>query len=283
MSEKKKLLAALNRAEIGPGNVDFRALLSQLAESALGKSRLDADAFADKNLKKYWNWLKKELDDHTARGLTPFFTQTSGAYALLSSSHALAASSEPDKKLRGALAMSRPFVLRQIDALTEREFEALACVSCAAIGSGRISLTPRGNEGGIDFFATLSINTKTHILSATGTELRIVGQCKKYESPVAVDKFEQFLTTMNNVRHRSERVRRHIPAWFEQSRGPIIGWIMAHSGFQTGASDEAKNHGIVLSDTLDLTELICLSDSFHSALPPADRAAKLPAECRLYL
>lgn len=284
MSEKKDLLAALHRTELPSGNIDFRALLSRLAESALGKARSDADAFADVNLRKYWNWLARELDDHTARGLTPFFTQASGGvFAISSACHALAASSNAQERLRGTLAMSRPFVLRQIDAMTDREYEALACVSCEAIGSGRTLLTPPGNEGGIDFFATLSISTRTHVLSAAGAEIRIVGQCKKYGSPVAVDKLEQFITTMQNVRHRSERVRRHIPAWFDQARGPIIGWVMAHSGFQTGAADEAKNHGIILSDSLDLAELVCLSDSFHSALSPSDRAIRLTDECRRML
>lgn len=281
MSEKKELLAALYRTAIGAGNIDFRQTLSSLAESVLGKQRADADTFADANIKKYWNWLRKEADMHAARGLTPyFFLGSGGVYSISSACHALVSSPDADCQLRGTLALSRPFVLRQIDALTDREYEALACVACSAIGSLRMHLTPPGNEGGIDFFATLSIKTRTHVLSAAGTEIRIVGQCKKYASPVAVDRLEQFITTMQNVRHRSERVRRHIPTWFDESRGPILGWIMAHSGFQTGAADEAKNHGIVLSDTLDLAELICLSDTFHASLSPSDRADKLVEECR---
>lgn len=281
MSEKKKILVALYRTEVAHGNIDFRRMLSSLAESALQRNRADADAFADANLRKYWNWLRKEADTHAARGLTPFFSFASGgAHSISSACHALTASPDAECQLRGTRALSRPFVLRQIDAMTDREYEALACVVCSAIGSPKTHLTPPGNEGGIDFFATLSIKTRTHVLSAAGAEVRIVGQCKKYASPVAVDKLEQFITTMQNVRHRSERVRRHIPTWFDESHGPIVGWIMSHSGFQTGAADEAKNHGIVLSDTLDLAELICLSDSFHTALSPSDRANQIISECR---
>lgn len=281
MSEKKNLLAALYRTEFGAGNIDFRQTLSTLAESALGKTRADADAFADTNIKKYWNWLGKEADTHAVRGLTPFFSLASGGiYSISSACHALVSSADANCRLRGTLALSRPLVLRQIDAMTDREYEALACVACSAIGSLRTHLTPPGNEGGIDFFATLSIKTRTHVLSAAGTEIRIVGQCKKYALPVGVDKLEQFITTMQNVRHRSERVRRHIPTWFDESRGPILGWVMSHSAFQTGAADEAKNHGIVLSDTLDLAELVCLSDTFHASLAPAHRADKLVEDCR---
>lgn len=281
MSEKKDLLGALYRTEIGTGNSDFRQLLSSLAESVLQKSRADADAFAEANLRKYWNWLAKEVDGHVTRGLTPFFSLTSGgSYAISSVCHSLSASLNTECQLRGIRAMSRPPVLRKIDAMTNREYEALACVVCSAIGSHKTYLTPQGNEGGVDFFATLSIQTRTHVLSAPGTEIRIIGQCKKYASPVAVDKLDQFITTMQSVRHRSERVRRHIPTWFDDSRGPILGWIMAHSGFQTGAANEAKNHGIVLSDTLDLAELICLSSTFHPALSPSDRANQLVVECK---
>ncbi len=281
MSEKKKLLAAFLREEINAGNIDFRHTLSTLAETILGRSRLEADAFADANLKKYWNWLAKEIDSHTIRGLVPFFSlATGGGYFISSISHELSSSSNYAEKRIGALSLSRPAILRQIDKMTDREYEALACVVCSTIGSARTQLTPPGNEGGIDFFATLSVKNSSHIFSATGTEIRVVGQCKKYTSPVTVDKLDQFITTLQNVRHRSERVRRHIPAWFDESRGPIVGWVMSHSGFQTGAADEAKNHGIILSDTLDLAEVFCFSESFHSDQVPTERARKLADACR---
>lgn len=284
MSEKRDLLSALYRAELGSGNVDFRELLSDLSRNVLGKSRADADAFADANLRKYWNWLAQEVDSQSARGLTPFFSlATGGVYALSSYCHAMRASTNPQEQARGVLALSRRYLLSEIDVMNDREYEALACVACTAIGSRMTLLTPPGNEGGIDFFATLSVQTKTHVLSAAGTEIRIVGQCKKYSSPIEVDKLEQFITTMQNVRHRSGRVLRHIPSWFDDSRGPVVGWIMAHSGFQTGAADEAKNHGIVLSDTLDLAELVSMSDAFYGTLPPPDRASRLVAACRLLL
>lgn len=266
------------------GNSDFRQLLSSLAVSALGKTVADADTFADVNLSKYWNWLAREVDQHSRRGLTPFYSlPPAGGQFITSACHSLVSAPNAADQLRGARALSRPSILRKIDELDEREYEALSCVACSAIGSVNTLLTPRGNEGGIDFFARLSVQTKTHVLSAAGVELRIVGQCKKYATPVTVDKLDQFITTIQNVKHRSDRVRGQIPPWFDDSRGPVIGWIMAHSGFQTGAADEAKNHGIILSDSLDLAELISLSDTFHATLPPADRASRLADECKALL
>jgi len=284
MSDKRRLLAALLRMEFDAGNIDFRQTLSELAENVLEIDRAGADAYAEANLKKYWSWLAEERDAHVRRGLTPFLKVVSpSGYAVTPVCHAMLQSEDPLEKRRGLFAAARPAVLRQIDSLSAREYEALACVTCAAIGGSKTSLTPRGDEGNIDFFATLSIESGTHVLSGIGAEMRIVGQCKKYESPVAVDKVEQFVATMQNVRHRSERVRRHIPEWFNQSRGPIVGWIMAHSGFQSGAADEAKNHGILLSDTLDIAELVAHSKAFHPDVPPSARGEKVSTACQSYL
>lgn len=284
MSEKRDIFTALHRTEIGAAPFDFRALLCSIASSVLSLPKLEAEAFAQANLRKYWNWLGQEIDNHKWRGLVPFFSPVgAGVHAITSPCHSMATSADPDERLRGEFARSRPLMLRNVDTLTHRQYEALACVACSAIGSARTFLTPPGNEGGIDFFATLSLQTSTHVLSASGTEFRIIGQCKKYASPVAVDKMEQFITTIQNVRHRSPRVVAHIPAWFDDSRGPIIGWMMSHTGFQSGTADEAKNHGIVLSDTLDIVELLSLSPRFHSSLAPSDRAKKIAIECQLHL
>jgi hypothetical protein len=284
VSEKKRIFSALHRHPLPAGNHDFRQLLSHLAQTALGKGSAEADAFADVNFSRYWNWLKRELDDQAARGLTPFFSLSpAGTYAVSSACEALALSSNADEALRGNLARARPYVLREIDKLSDREYEALACVACTTAGSLKTHLTPPGNEGGIDFIATLSIHTSNHILSSKGAEIRIVGQCKKYSSPVTVDKLDQFLTTMNNVRHRSDRVRRHLPPWFEESRGPIVGWVVSHSGFQVGASDEAKNHGVILSDSVDMAELVSLAQTFHAAKLPNERASQLLDACRALL
>lgn len=281
MSDKKSILSAFHRLELGAVNADFRSTLSDLAVSALGKTRITADAFADSNLKRYWNWLLEEMDRQTRRGLVPYFSLPApGVLALKCACHSMLTSSDAKENALGRLGLARPQLLRQIDNLTDREYEALACVAANSIGGLHVSLTPSGNEGGIDFLATLSIQTPTHVFSGPGSEVRLVGQCKKYSSPVAVDRLDQFLQTMQNVRHRDSRVRQHIPAWFDDAKGPIVGWVVSHSGFQSGAADEAKKHGIVLSDSLDVAELLSLSNNFDANGSPADRSAHLLLECQ---
>ncbi|HBP6267579.1 TPA: restriction endonuclease [Pseudomonas aeruginosa] len=280
MSDKKKIFKALYRQQLGTGNVDFLDLLKSLACSALKKSPIDAEKFAEANKTKYWNWLSKEIDDLHGRGILPYHKPLAGTYSLQCASNTNMQSSDLKERRQGFLTNCRAEILKAIDSLSDREFEGLACVACDTIGSNNRLLTPSGNEGGIDFFATLSINTRTHVFSAAGSEVRIVGQCKKYESLVSVDRLEQFITTLTNVRHRSPRVKPHIPHWFEQSRGPIIGWVISYSGFQTGAADEAKQHGIVLSDGLDIAELISLSENFLPQGTSSERASRLVSEAK---
>lgn len=273
MSDKRKILQSFPRLDVSTANFDFRTVLESVVERELGMSRIDAQAFVHANAKKYWNWFNEELDQQQRRGILPYFAIVGGGtYALSHTAHLSQLSPDANKRLIGQLAHSRPNILRQLDSLTDRQYEAMACVASKVIGARFQVLTPPGNEGGIDFIAILPINISCHIFAAVGSELRIIGQCKKYQTPVAVDRVEQFLQTMNNVRYRSERVRKHLPAWFEEARGPIIGWMVAHMGYQSGAADEAKRHGVILSDTLDMAELFSLSPSFHTSDSPPARA-----------
>lgn len=225
-----------------------------------------------------------EMDAHRRRGIEPFFLPLpSNSYALSDACHPLIASSCADDQLKGSMALARPFLLKEIDKLTDREYEAMACLACQILEATNFELTPPGNEGGIDFFAVLPVTTRSHIFSAPGKEIRIVGQCKKYKSPVQSGSVSEFVQTVQNVRYRSPRVLKHLPSWFQDANGPIIGWEISHSGFQSGASDEAKAHGIIVSDTLDIAELFALSKNFHISESPVERAEKLGPCCRALL
>lgn len=279
-----QILSSLMRREGVDGNVDFRTALSQHAAIVGDIPAVDADRFADENLTRYWNWFLKEMDVLSSRGIAPYFEKLPGNIkAFAHFSHQLGRSADPVDIERGRLLAARPLFLKAIDDLTDRQYEALACVTCEAIGAINTHLTPAGNEGGIDFVATLRLGAATHLFSSAGTEFRVIGQCKKYTAPVSVDRMEQFLQTMNNVRYRSERVRQHLPVWFEEAGGPIFGWVISHSGFQSGAMNEAKKHGVLISDTVDIAELISQAHSFFNADPPAVRAQQIPVQCQRLL
>lgn len=258
MSEKSIVLNALLRQDLSPGNQSFQNILTRIAISHLKKNSIEAEKFAERNLKKYWNWMLALTDEHKARGLMPYFlVPSSSSYSIACAGHELITAHEDKSQLFGRNLKNRAILLGQLDKLNDREYEALAGVVCKAIGVREFVLTPPGNEGGIDFLAHIVTQSSTPIFPSPGTSLRVVGQCKKYATALAVDTFENFIQTLHNVRYRSNRVRRHIPSWFSESNSPIIGWMIGHSGFQTGSADEGKQHGIYMSDAVDLVEILC--------------------------
>src|SRR5579862_8837546 len=162
-------------------------------------------------------------------------------------------------------------------------YEALCCLVLQLLGAQRYHLTPAGDEGGIDFLATVHFFSKSHIFSGLGREVKIVGQSKMYAERVPVGNVDAFITTLENVRKGSDRVRDIIPAWFHDSSGPIIGWIVGHKGFQSGAQNEAKKHGIILSTSRDLAEIISLSSRFYCDEVVLDRVVRIFSEVRILL
>lgn len=149
--------------------------------------------------------------------------------------------------------------MRAIDNFDDRDFEALACVVLKIIGATHIRLNEGGNEGGVDFYATLKIHTKNHMFSNIGGALRVVGQSKKFSSSIQDSVVKEFCQTLVDIKQLSPSIREKIPSWFLTTRSPIIGWIISHNGFQSGATERAKNHGIIISDSLDIAEIIAVS------------------------
>jgi len=76
------------------------------------------------------------------------------------------------------------------------------------------------------------------------------------------------------VRNLNPSIESLVPSWFRSSTGPIIGWLIAHNGVQSGGVTKAKNHGIVISDSVDIAEIIALSRHIDVCLPADARAAK---------
>jgi hypothetical protein len=171
-----------------------------------------------------------------------------------------------------------------IDALTGREYEALACVAMKVVGASEITLTPFGTEGGIDFFALVRSPARCHLFAGSTNPIRIVGQSKKYTRQVGVDKMKEFLATMDEVKHRGEpKTERVVPPWFHATRGPIVGCMIAHRGFQSGATSRARNHGIITADSLDIAEMLALSRGIPDELDADARTAECLSRTRLLL
>lgn len=254
----------------------FDGVLTDAAERALGKTRIEAEAFTRVNARKYWNWVARQRDDDIRAGLNPCFSLTDpGLRRCAWLPWTLSQSANANEQRLAVLLRSRPQIQTGIDALDEREYEAMGCLVCDVIGASHLHLTPRGNEGGMDFLAILEFSFMPHVFKGMRGAILIVGQCKKYAEPVQVDRVEQFIKTVENVRHRAPRVTPHLPPWFHDCNGPIVGWMIAHNGVQVGGRDEAKQHGVVLSDSRDLAEIVACAESFHGADAPPVRSQRM--------
>jgi hypothetical protein len=174
-------------------------------------------------------------------------------------------------------------MLAEIDAMTDREYEALGCVVSELLGASHIHLTPKTGEGGIDFFSMLTTPNFCHLFSGTTGPLRIIGQCKKHTSAVQDSHVRDFVTTLGDVHRQNPNVERHVPTWFRRARGPIAGLIISHAGFQATAGKRARDHGIVCSDSLDLAEVLALSRRIPESLAPNARVALVHQNIRQLL
>lgn len=252
----------------------FKDALRRGAQVALGKDTFAAEAYVESNAKSVWSYLLRAQEEEERRGISRIFHIVDATALTLRwcspSGHGRTA--RHAAKLR-----HRPAMLSMIDALSDREFEVLACVSLRLAGATETVLTPPGNEGGVDFFALIPSPAQCHLFSGGSHPLRIIGQSKKYSSAVQVGRFKEFLKTIDEVKHGGEpKTEAVIPPWFHAVRGPIIGLMIAHSGFQAGAETRARKHGVIVADSLDLAEMVALSRGIPEHLTGADRAS----ECR---
>ena len=124
----------------------------------------------------------------------------------------------------------------------------MCCVACQASGASKICLTPKGNEGGVDFYALIEV-PKGHLRCTGLNSIRVVGQSKKYTSRVPVGEIRDFTTSLEDVRSRSPGVMAHLPHWFITASCPIVGWVFGHQGFQSGARGRAQMNGLMLFDS----------------------------------
>jgi hypothetical protein len=103
LSDKARIIGEILRTVLPAGQLDFTEVLTVSVMSAVGKDRVDAEAFVETNLGRYWNWFLEELDSERARGITPFFSVSDPNRNSFTVRHEeLAASIDPPTARRGA-------------------------------------------------------------------------------------------------------------------------------------------------------------------------------------
>lgn len=257
MSENTQIIDYLYRRTYSPGVLSFDNIIAESAYNLrICEDKSSAEHYATVRSVSLWNAYKQSHERDLNHGIIPLFD-------IVNDSDHTVRWIRDNSGIKREYLTTRPLLLKYIDFLTPREYEALSCVICKSLGAKNVLLTPAGNEGGIDFLAQIPFSQTAHFFFGVKGPIRIVGQCKKYSSKDNVGHMKEFVQTLSNVYNHSYRAGNTLPYWFKQEKGIIIGWHIAHSGHQSGALDIAKNYGILVSDSKQLVDILCKSKAIY--------------------
>ncbi len=252
--------------EFNRSSLDFDDYLVDAVEQSLDKTRIDAELYASNNTNKLWDNLRKKIEVDKNRGLYPTFSEVvAGVKRLFWYPKYFPPGVSKNDRQKRLRIRSRIHILKAIQALNPSQYEALSALACKLSGASNYCLTPQVDEYGVDFFAIIPSVGKSHLFNGGTGPIRIVGQSKMHADAVPRSTIQRFTMTLDTILHRSEDVKDLIPNWFLRQRGPIIGWIVAHNGLQSGAKDYANNFGILHSDSRDIAEIITMSRAWQTS------------------
>ena len=262
-------------ASLEAGVLSFDELALLAAKQTLVLDASNAESYIHRNIPSLWTAFRSRCDRQSKRGVFPVakVVDESGRKFISTVYDVLQWKSKRWRRVSGRLAY-RPHILRMVEDLTDREYEALCCLACKLRGGAKIHLTPAGNEGGIDFVALLGASGGQAGFSALST-FRVIGQVKKYNKRVPVGDVRDFNDTLADVRRLAPPIKNHLPKWFQDTHAPIVGCMVGHNGFQSGSESKAKTNGIMLLDSVDLAEALAFSPSLGNCESPDVVAPKL--------
>ncbi|RYF21804.1 MAG: hypothetical protein EOO42_09940 [Flavobacteriales bacterium] len=244
MSSNRKLICdgAFKITEIGK-DISLDEWAYRILTEIGGIGNTPASEYVSKFHKSICNHLLLQNDELKRKGITITGEINSGRVYWTNSN-----------PIQHAIWQLRPIYLGLIEKLSDDQFEGLCCLAMSLIG-GKAWKTKSKGDGNVDFYATANSTMNNHIFGKAN-KFRIVGQCKNYSHQESVTNFESFFRAVDNVKFHATRVVSEIPNEFIRENGPIIGWYICKEGFQNGVFDEARKHGVVLSDKYDLAEIL---------------------------
>ncbi len=259
VNDNQKIFDRMHRIKFEERNYAFEEVLKLCILDNLTNDPVKAELMANKKSNHMWGRYCQEHREDIKNGVVPLFTIDNEYDKTV---HWIGDTKEYGTRREHYFV--RPDLYSFIDKLDDREYETLACVVCELLGADRIYLTPKGNEGGIDFLARIQFPSKAHFIFGVKGPIRIVGQCKKYSTKDNVGHMKEFIKTLDSVHNRSFRAGEILPDWFQFEKGAIIGWHISNLGHQSGALDYAKNYGVLVSDSKQLIDIICRTKSVRN-------------------
>jgi hypothetical protein len=269
MSEQSAIVERIFRSSYPARLLRIDEAISSVAPTVIGCDPIEAEAYAERNKRHVWNKIIKRLDEENGKGIRPTFEvvdATRFEFAWFPMIRNDDDSQLRQTKLRLAC---RGEILNYIDdKVDDRAYEAIGCVICQLSGASRWHLTPPGNEFGIDFLAILPSFARGHLFPHANKQIRLVGQSKKWSSPIGRDEVDLLANRLDDIRRRNQRILETLPHWFVSAKGPLVGFMIAHSGSKSGGHDIANDHGMILADSRDIAEIVALSRKWNTALGP---------------
>jgi hypothetical protein len=245
LSKKQVLYDGAFKIVVTGSEISITDYAVRILQEVGGISSSEATDYASKFEKSILNNFKKQNDDLSKRGITTIGNISGSRISWIAAS-----------PVQNFIWEIRPIYLKIIESLSDEKFEALCCVCLTLIG-GKSWRTKTKGDGNVDLYSVVKTNMNNHLFGHAN-KFKIVGQCKNYNHPESITNFESFFRALDNVKFRTPRVINEIPNEFIREDGPIFGWYICRDGFQSGIFDEARRHGVVLSDKYDLVEILTM-------------------------
>lgn len=274
MSDSKKLLNWLLCTEIDEGiNHSFTEFVSSFAIEELGKDASEANIYAAGRSRRLWNYILKNNEILEKQDLDIVFHPLDDMAMLFSSPIKYNAQSRKKLKLK-----YRWKILSWLFEMDWRDYEYIGAFCLYLHGGENVFITSHGDEGGIDFGGIVNYFGPSQSLHSNGQKLRVIGQSKKFNGAANVNKVREMNDVMASVRKLSPKQTKQIPSEFRVTSGPLICWMAAHSGFQSGASSLARENGIITCDSVSIAEEILRSKQIPLSLCANELAIDIQSE-----
>lgn len=276
MSRVRDILRQFYRTDYSAVVIDFDEAVRSILCQSLNLSTMECDRVIGSYIREYWNELRRLGEADQQVGMeAPIRIVDLGGRRFSPSWRALLASERRRERALGYAMKVRPYLLSAIDQLSWREFEGLGAVFMRSLGASRVRVGPGGDEGGVDFCALVPGHFRCHVFGGYPGQMRVIGQCKRFATPISLDRMQVFTSVLDDARRRHEKVMSQLPDWWQRSSGPIVGVFVSYTGFQSGALTRAREHGVMCAADVDVAHAMSLSRILPWHQPATQRASEL--------
>jgi hypothetical protein len=262
MSDWQKISEQLYSKTPSDLPLDWEDELIKIFSERLGKPQEDAEILASSRSSTYRSAALREMGAMRLRGIEPYVQFEPGGSRITWKNIQPQGGDHRRARMHKYRLRRRPMILSELFSFTDQQYEDLVMYLADIAGIEKAVVTRRSNDYGIDAIIIAGNFSNIPVFLDRQIGHKLIIQMKKYKNKVARDRVQVMCNTLDLIRNRSVDVMDLVPSWFWSANGTIAGWIIAGSGFQMGASDHARNNGIVVSNMLDLAHIICMSRGF---------------------